>query len=79
MKNNELSKDRKIIPISVNKKINITKLLNGIYCSLPNIVKFNIKLANNKKTQTLINWIYDKAYVSEISYGDDININIECN
>ncbi len=79
LNNNELSKDRKIIPISVNKKINITKLLDGIYSSLPNIVKFNIKLANNKKTQTLINWIYDKANVFEISYGDDININIECN
>jgi len=79
LKKLELSKDRKIIPISVKNKENITKLFDEIYSSLPNIVKFNISLPNNKKTQSLINWIYGKAYVSEISYDNNIVLTIECN
>lgn len=79
LNNNSIFKQRKIIPISVKNKINIKILLDEIYSSLPNIVKFNIKLPNNKKTQSLINWIYNRAYVSEISYGNTIIITIECN
>jgi GTP-binding protein HflX len=79
LKNIRFHEDIKIIPISVKNKINITKLLNEIYSSLPNIVKFNIKLPNNKKTQSLLNWIYSKAYVSKISYDNNILISIECN
>ena len=79
LNNNTIFKQRKIIPISVKNKINIKILLDEVYSSLPNIVKFNIKLPNNKKTQSLINWIYNRAYVSEISYGNTIIITIECN
>ena len=79
LNNNSIFKQRKIIPISVKNKINIKILLDEVYSSLPNIVKFNIKLPNNKKTQSLINWIYNRAFVSEISYGNTIIITIECN
>ena len=79
LNNNTIFKQRKIIPISVKNKINIKILLDEVYSSLPNIVKFNIKLPNNKKTQSLINWIYNRAYVSEISYDNTIIITIECN
>ncbi len=79
LKKFSLTKDRNIIPISAKNKININKLLSEIYTSLPNIIKFNIKLKNNKKSQSLINWIYSKAYVSKISYDNNINLTIECN
>ena len=43
------------------------------------MIKFNIELPNNEVTQSLINWIYRRAYISKISYGNKISINIECN
>ncbi len=79
LKNIEISKDKKVIPISVKDKKNMKKLLDEIYNTLPNIIKFRIKLPNNEKIQPLINWIYSRAYVSEISYGNDIFLNVECN
>jgi len=79
LKNNEISRDRKIISISVKNKFNITKLLDEISISLPNIVKFKIKIPNSEKTQSLVNWIYCRSYVSKITYGNKISLNIECN
>jgi GTP-binding protein HflX len=76
----EYSLNKNVIPISVKFGLNIKELLNNIYKSLPNIVKFKIKLISNVKTQSLINWIYNRAYVSDISYINNyVHIKIECN
>jgi GTP-binding protein HflX len=79
LNNIDFIRERKIIPISVRNKINISKLIKEINGSLPNKVKIDIKLINNNKTQSLINWIYDKAYVHDIRYDNYIHLNIECN
>ena len=55
------------------------KLLNVIFSSLPQIIKSTIKLPINKKTQSLISWIYDISHVINISYDENIIVTFECN
>ena len=72
-------KNRKIASVSVKNRENIDKLLDFIYESLPQLVKFKIKLPVNKETQSFISWIYEKAHVLDISYGEYVTLFIECN
>ena len=74
-----LIKNRKIAFISAKNQINIDLLLDFIYESLPQLVRFMIKLPINSQTQSLISWIYDKAHVLDISYNDHISVSIESN
>ncbi len=74
-----LIENRKIIPISIKNKENIDTLLDLIYDSLPQLVRFKIKLPAGKDTQSFVSWIYEKAHVSEISYNSFVTISIECN
>jgi GTP-binding protein HflX len=76
---NNLIKINRIIPISIKNKINISKLIAEINNFLPNRVKFKVTIPNNKKSQSFINWIYEKAFVNEIRYDTNIHLNIECN
>lgn len=79
MQKNELLKDRKTIYISVKNRKNIDQLLELVYSSLPQLVRFKIKLPLNEDTQSFISWIYEKAHVFDISYNDFVSISIECN
>lgn len=74
-----LMENRKIVPISVKKKENIYDLLNLICDSLPQIVRFKIKLPLNEESQSFISWIYEKAHVLDISYDRHAILSIECN
>jgi len=74
-----LTENKKIIAVSVKNQYNIEKLLDLIYESLPQLVKFKIKLPINKETQSFISWIYEKAHVLEISYDESVIIYIESN
>jgi GTP-binding protein HflX len=76
---NFLMENRKIIPISVKKTENIDELLNLISDSLPQLVRFKIKLPVNKESQSFISWIYEKAHVLDISYDRYATLSIECN
>lgn len=79
LENLEISKNRKIIGISAKSEKYIKNLLDLINKNLPNFVKFKVKFKSNQKTQSLINWIYDRAFVSNISYeNENILISIEC-
>lgn len=71
--------NRKIITLSVKNQQNIEKLLDLIYESLPQLVKFKIILPLNQETQSFVSWIYEKAHVLDISYDDKIVIYIESN
>jgi GTP-binding protein HflX len=80
LKKLEITQGREIIPISAKGKKNVEKLLESIYYNLPNIVKFRLKLISNEKTQSLINWIYNRSFVSKVDYIDnDVFLTIECN
>ncbi|OGS40182.1 MAG: GTPase HflX [Euryarchaeota archaeon RBG_13_31_8] len=74
-----LTENKKIIAVSIKNQYNIEKLLDLIYESLPQLVKFKIKLPINKETQSFISWIYEKAHVLEISYDESVIIYIESN
>ena len=74
-----LLKDKKIVKISIKNKEKIDELLNIIYNSLPQLINFKIKLPINKDNQSFISWIYEKAFVKDISYNKFILISIECN
>ena len=74
-----LTENKKIIAVSVKNQYNIEKLLDLIYESLPQLVKFKIKLPINKETQSFISWIYEKTHVLEISYDESVIIYIESN
>jgi len=75
--NEGLTENKKIIAISAKNQQNIEKLLDLIYESLPQIVRFKIKLPLNQETQSFVSWIYEKAHVLEISYDKYIVIHIE--
>jgi len=77
--NQGLTENKKIIAVSAKNQNNIEKLLDFIYESLPQLVKFKIKLPLNEETQSFISWIYEKAHVLEISYDEYIIIHIESN
>lgn len=74
-----LTKNRKISSISVKSQEDIDILLDLIYESLPQLVRFKIKLPVDQDTQSFISWIYEKAHVLDISYEDYVTISIECN
>lgn len=79
LKEMRLTHYRKIVPISVKNKENTDVLLEVIHSSLPHLVKTTIQLPINEKTQSFISWIYEKAHVSEISYGKYVTLSIKCN
>jgi GTP-binding protein HflX len=70
---------KKIVTISAKNKENIDKLLQHIYDSLPQLIKFKLKIPMNSESQSLISWIYKIAHVTNINFDDNINISIECN
>ena len=79
IKNQGFLDNRKIISASVKDKRNIDVLLDMVYESLPQLVRFKIKLPINKESQSFISWIYEKANVLDISYSDYATLTIECN
>lgn len=74
-----LTKDKKMIDISVEKNKNIDELLELIYGSLPNLVEFNIKLPISDKNQSFISWIYDKAQINNVTYNDFVTLSVKSN
>ncbi len=72
-----LTENKKIITISAKNQNNIEKLLELIYESLPQIVRFKIELPLNQEIQSFISWIYEKTHVLEISYDRYVIIHIE--
>ena len=50
-----------------------------IYKSLPQLVRFKIKLPLNEESQSFISWIYEKAHVLDITYDENVILSIECN
>ena len=74
-----LTNNRKVISISVKNRKNIDLLLNAIYELLPQLAKITMRMPINEKTQSFISWIYEKAYISEISYKDCVTLSVECN
>ena len=74
-----LVKNRNIAYVSVNNRENIDMLLNLIYKSLPQLVRFKIKLPLNEESQSFISWIYEKAHVLDITYDEYVKLSIECN
>lgn len=79
LKKQALLKDRKYIAVSVTKKQHIDALLDTIYRSLPHIIAIKIQLPINEQSQSFISWIYGKAHVADISYGDKVTLSVECN
>jgi GTP-binding protein HflX len=79
LKNKGFLNNKKIVIISVKNKKNIENLLTTIYESLPQLVRFKIKLPINENTQSFISWIYKKANVKDISYSDYAILTVECN
>jgi len=79
IKNQGFVENRKIVSISVKNKRNFEILLKLVYESLPQLVRFKIKLPINKESQSFISWIYEKAHVFDISYSDYVTLTIDSN
>jgi GTP-binding protein HflX len=79
IKNQGFLDNRRIVSISVRYRRNIDILLNMVYESLPQLVRFKIKLPINKESQSFISWIYEKANVLDISYSNYAILTIDCN
>jgi GTP-binding protein HflX len=75
--NSGLAENKKLIAISAKNQSNIDELLDLIYESLPQLVKFKIQLPLNKDTQSFISWIFEKAHVLDISYAENAKLYIE--
>ncbi|HEC89549.1 MAG TPA: HflX family GTPase, partial [Thermoplasmatales archaeon] len=79
IKNLNVSRYRKIIPISVKTGENIDLLLETIYDLLPQLSHLSLTLPNTSSVQSFISWLYERANVLSISYDKDISIDVECN
>ncbi|UCF50064.1 MAG: GTPase HflX [Thermoplasmatales archaeon] len=79
IKNQGYLENKKVVAVSVKNNKNIEELLKLIYESLPQLVRFKIKLPINKESQSFISWIYEKANVLDISYSDYVILKIDCN
>lgn len=74
-----ITADHVCVPISAKEKKNIDALLLIIYESLPHIVKLTFQLPLEEKTQAFISQLYEKAHVTDITYGELITVTVECN
>jgi len=72
-----LVENKKFIAVSAKNHFNIDKLLDMIYESLPQLVRFRIQLPLNNDTQSFISWIFKKAHVLDISYEENTKLFIE--
>ena len=79
LREQDLTENRNVLPISAKKQENIDKLLDLVHDSLPQLVRFKIKLPANKESQAFISWIYEKTHVLDISYDEYATLFIECN
>jgi len=70
---------RQIIPVSIIEKRNIDVLIEKLYQSLPSLTRLNCILPNNTETQSFISWLHTKTNVLSLSYGDTVDITIDCN
>ncbi|MFO7678108.1 MAG: GTPase HflX [Thermoplasmatota archaeon] len=70
---------KKIVPISVEKQINITVLLQTIHDYLPNLAKLKLQLPMNSDSQTFVSYLYKNTRIIDISYTENIILYIECN
>lgn len=73
-----LLENRKYVSLSVKNRENIDKLFNTIYGVLPDRDQIKICVPVNEKTQSFISWIYEKAYVSNVSYNRHVTLLVEC-
>jgi len=66
------------VPISINTEKNITQLVSAIQSSLPSPMRIHISLPGYAMHQAFISWLYDKAWIENIHYQDDVNLTIGC-
>jgi GTP-binding protein HflX len=79
LENTGLLEDYSIVNISVKEQKNIDELLQMIYDSLPHMVKLTFQLPLEEKSQAFISQLYRKTKVTNITYGEVIKVDIECN
>jgi GTP-binding protein HflX len=74
-----LLEDYSVVNISVKEQKNIDELLQTISDSLPHIVKLTFHLPLEERSQAFISQLYNKTKVTNITYGEVITVDIECN
>jgi 50S ribosomal subunit-associated GTPase HflX len=79
LENTGLHEDYSVVNISVKEQKNIDELLQMIYDSLPHMVKLTFQLPLEEKSQAFISQLYRKTKVTNITYGEVIKVDIECN
>ncbi|HUS99304.1 MAG TPA: GTPase HflX [Candidatus Thermoplasmatota archaeon] len=79
LENTGLLEDYNVVNISVKDQKNINELLQMIYDSLPHMVKLTFQLPLEEKSQAFISQLYRKTKVTNITYGEVIMVDIECN
>jgi GTP-binding protein HflX len=79
LENTGLLEDYSVVNISVKEQKNIDELLQTIYDSLPHMVKLTFQLPLEEKSQAFISQLYRKTKVTNITYGEVITVDIECN
>jgi GTPase len=71
--------DHITVSISVKEQRHIDILLQTIYHALPHMVKITFQLPVSQKSQSFISQLYEKTQVIQITYGEVITVEVECN
>ena len=79
LKENDVIGDHASVAISAKEKQHIDLLLRTIYESLPHMVKITFRLPTTEKSQAFISQLYEKTQVVNITYGEVIVVEVECN
>ncbi len=78
LKDSDLIDEDDFVCISAQDNKNIDKLLDLTYHFLPGLTSFKIKVPSSDEAESFLSWVYDRAYVSDVSYSDFVTANIEC-
>jgi len=66
---------KECMEISVKKKINIDKLIEKIYTSLPHEIEMEIYMPRNNDA---LSWLYENALISEMENGEIMRVKLKC-
>jgi GTP-binding protein HflX len=73
-----MDKERPIVFVSAEQKMNLVLLLDAIYDTLPRFHALTLNVPMVEQTQSFLSWLYSIAHVEEITYGKTAVVHLHC-
>ncbi|PSQ49379.1 GTPase HflX [Halobacteriales archaeon SW_6_65_15] len=63
-----------LLPVSATEGYNLDALRDRIADALPDLQRAELALPNDDEAMSLVSWLYDRASVEDVTYGDEVRI-----